>query len=159
MNYDSLLALALAVATALALVVSGFIFGARAARKRAHAELVEIRARSELLLKENEQLTAHAREAEGKSETNLRVLLDMQSQRDQWQKLYMDQGAAHGNAQALMMETIERLFRTLQTHGIKCTLSPILQQVRSEFLEKHELPIAKLREAQEQVSKPAPSET
>ncbi len=72
--------------------------------------------------------------------------LEIQTERDQWIKLYHDQAIGHGNAQNLMMEVIDRLGAQLTSRGIKYKVPSVLQLMREEFMQNHELPSRKALE-------------
>jgi len=63
-----------------------------------------------------------------------------EQQRDEWQRLYFEQSAGHGGAQALMMGTIENLARELHARGGRPQIPKVLHAVRSEYEQTHELP-------------------
>lgn len=58
-------------------------------------------------------------------------------ERDKWQALYWSQGAGHGNAQALMMATIDVLARQLMGLGKKVVIPPVIQATMDEYREQH----------------------
>jgi len=61
-------------------------------------------------------------------------------ERDEWQRMYHEQSIGHGNAQSLMMGTIEKLSRQLQEKGVRVQIPKVLHEIREEFLGAHELP-------------------
>ena len=65
---------------------------------------------------------------------------DFEKERDTWQRMYHEQSIGHGNAQALMMGTIENLSRQLQAKGVRVQIPKVLHEIREEFLGAHELP-------------------
>lgn len=65
---------------------------------------------------------------------------DFERERDGWQNMYHTQSIGHGNAQALMMSTIENLARQLQAKGVRAQIPKVLHEIRDEFLGTHELP-------------------
>jgi hypothetical protein len=65
---------------------------------------------------------------------------DFERERDGWQKLYHEQSIGHGNAQALMMGTIENLARQLHAKGVRAQIPKVLHEIREEFIGKHEMP-------------------
>ena len=67
-------------------------------------------------------------------------ITDFENERNQWQKLYSDQSIGHGNAQNLMMHTIEQLAAQLAAKGVKFKVPKVLQAIRDEFAETHEMP-------------------
>ena len=67
-------------------------------------------------------------------------IAEFERQRNGWHKLYIEQTIGHGNAQVLMMETIDKMGRALSDRGIKFRIPRVLHEVRAEFLETHEMP-------------------
>lgn len=65
---------------------------------------------------------------------------DFERERTEWQRLYHEQSIGHGNAQALMMGTIERMARQLQDKGVRVQIPKVLHEIREEFLSQHEMP-------------------
>jgi DNA polymerase III delta prime subunit len=74
-------------------------------------------------------------------------ITDFENERTQWQRLYNQQSIGHGNAQNLMMRTIEDLTRQLQAKGVRAQVPKVLHALREEFLEAHEMPSRALAEA------------
>lgn len=112
-------------------------------------------ARTETLHGELKQALAdiQSARAETKVESDKRSryfdkISEVQAERDQWYKLYTAQSIGHGNAQALMMGTIEQLARQMKAKGIEPKIPRILQDVRAEFQTTHEEP-ARLAAAQQ----------
>lgn len=62
------------------------------------------------------------------------------AERDQWHQLWQEQSIGHGNAQNLMMATIEEMGRLLEKKGVKYQLNPMISAVRAEYIENHEMP-------------------
>ncbi len=65
---------------------------------------------------------------------------DFETERTKWQELYYTQSIGHGNAQQLMMNTIEDLARKLQKLGVRAHIPRVLQAVRDDYLSEHEMP-------------------
>jgi hypothetical protein len=65
---------------------------------------------------------------------------EFEKQRDEWHQLYVDQSIGHGNAQNLMMDTIEQMGKVLSSKGIRFKIPRVLHEVRAEFSEKYEMP-------------------
>ena len=72
---------------------------------------------------------------------------DFEKERDEFQHLYTTQSIGHGNAQNLMMQTIERLAQQLQQKGVRAQIPKVLHVVREEFREHHEIPALALTQA------------
>jgi len=83
----------------------------------------------------------------GKSSRYFDHMQEFERERTQWQELYWDQSIGHGSAQNLMMQTIEQLAQRLQAKGVKFKMNPILETLRQEFREHHELPAIQGRAA------------
>lgn len=67
-------------------------------------------------------------------------IAEVTEERDQWVTLYHEQSIGHGNAQTIMMETIEIQARALRARGIKVTIPSVIQQLRDDFRSQHEEP-------------------
>jgi len=78
---------------------------------------------------------------------------EFEKQRDDWHQLYVDQSIGHGNAQNLMMGTIEQMGKVLSAKGIRFSIPRVLHEVRAEFMETHEMPAR----ADELAPKPTPA--
>lgn len=59
------------------------------------------------------------------------------AERDKWQHLYFDQSVAHGNAQAMMMSTIDYMAGKLRQAGIEVPIPKVLAEVQQEFISQH----------------------
>lgn len=81
-----------------------------------------------------------AQDERSKRERYFTQLEAFEKQRVEWQELYFAQSVGHGNAQSLMMQTIERLSRELQAKGGRPVIPKVLHALRGEFEERHELP-------------------
>lgn len=68
------------------------------------------------------------------------VISGFEKQRNDWHALYVEQSIGHGNAQNLMMDTIEQMGKVLSSKGIRFSIPRVLHEVRAEFLEKYEMP-------------------
>jgi ABC-type transporter Mla subunit MlaD len=100
-------------------------------------------------------------EADRKCARYLDKIQEFERQRTTWQKLYYDQATGHGNAQEMMMNTIETLARQLQSLGQRPKIPSVLHAVRSEYLTTHEMPARAANEAIEaaKVAAPQPQPT
>ncbi len=65
---------------------------------------------------------------------------DFERERTTWQTSYYEQSLGHGNAQQLMMNTIETLAKQLQAAGIQPRIPNVIFAVREEFVAQHEQP-------------------
>ncbi len=79
-------------------------------------------------------------EARAEKERYYLKIAEFEKQRNDWHKLYVEQSIGHGNAQNLMMDTIEQMGRVLSAKGIRFQIPRVLHEVRAEFLESHEMP-------------------
>ncbi len=96
------------------------------------------------------ELAAARAEATAERDKSSRYFLkisDFERERTQWQNLYTSQSIGHGNAQNLMMRTIEDFARLLQNHGVKVVVPKVLSAIREEFQATHEQPSRALAEA------------
>ncbi len=87
---------------------------------------------------------------------------EFERQRTQWQTSYYEQSVGHGNAQDLMMGTIEALARQLQALGQRPKIPSVLHALRSEYQATHEMPARAAMEAIEAAkaaAAPQPSAT
>lgn len=95
-------------------------------------------------------LQVQLNEARARAERYQNKIAGVLQERDQWHKLWQEQSIGHGNAQNMMMGTIEEMGRLLTQHKVRYQLNPLLQTVRSEYLEQHEMPAREdLRQEQE----------
>jgi len=78
--------------------------------------------------------------ADAKTDRYFEQISVFEKQRDHWQKLYFDQAVGHGNAQSLMMGTIEKLCRDLVAKGARPQVPKVLYTLREEYIQTHELP-------------------
>jgi hypothetical protein len=76
---------------------------------------------------------------------------DFEKERDEWRRLYTGQSIGHGNAQELMMKTIEDMGRVLSQKGIRFQIPKVLHAVREEFLGTYELPAREVEAAQKAI--------
>jgi len=67
-------------------------------------------------------------------------------ERSNWSSLYQRVVLEYGNAQDLMMRTIDNLCRQLEKLGKKVEVSKAIKAVRQEFFETHERPLKELPE-------------
>lgn len=65
---------------------------------------------------------------------------DLAQERDAWMNLQRREAIGHGNAQNLMMQTIDGLGRQLQQAGKTPKIPAVIAQVREEFQAKFEDP-------------------
>lgn len=94
-----------------------------------------------------------------KSSRYFTKISDFERERDDWQKRYTLQSIGHGNAQSLMMQTIDGMARQLQSKGVKVKIPKVLHAVREEFLATHELPARQLEaEIKDRQQSSAPAE-
>ena len=67
-------------------------------------------------------------------------IAEIEQEMTTWKNLYQEQSIGHGNAQAMMMRTIEHLGSLLKKHGVKFELPRALNAVRADFEEEHAAP-------------------
>lgn len=106
-----------------------FMEGTRALTEQLTAVTIEV-----------ERARAVAEEERGKTVRYFRKITDFETERTRWQKLYNEQSIGHGNAQQLMMTTIEALARQLQAKGVRVQIPKVLHALREEFASTHEMP-------------------
>lgn len=119
----------------------GWKAGARAVIQEAKAEVVA----SHEKLHEARQVAEHCRlqweewecKAKGYQSINSGIL----TERDSWQHLYFDQSVGHGNAQAMMMSTIDYMGSKLRQAGIEVPVPRLLAEVQQEFTRQHVTPV------------------
>lgn len=68
------------------------------------------------------------------------LISEMEKERNGWHKLHQEECIGHGNAQNLMMGTIEDMARTMSAKGLRFQIPRVLHAVREEFLQSFELP-------------------
>ena len=78
------------------------------------------------------------------------------AERDRWQRLYTLESIGHGNAQNLLMETISGLIRQLRALGKDVEMPPVIEKVRQEHQQTHELPAREMQNALEEGQKKTP---
>ncbi len=88
-----------------------------------------------------------ADEARAKTARYLDKISDFERERTTWQTSYFEQSVGHGNAQQLMMNTIETLAKQLQAKGVRPQIPSVIHAVRSEFEANHEMPARAALEA------------
>jgi hypothetical protein len=93
---------------------------------------------------------------QGKSARYFHKISDFEAERDRIQQLYTEHTIGHGNAQQLMMNTIEDLARQLQARGGRPQIPKVLSVVRDEYLAKHEMPVRAAAEAIQKAQAAAP---
>ncbi len=79
-------------------------------------------------------------EARSQKDRYYEKIAEFEKQRNSWHALYVEQSIGHGNAQNLMMSTIEEMGKVLSSKGIRFNIPRVLHEVRAEFLEKYEMP-------------------
>ncbi len=79
-------------------------------------------------------------EARAQKDRYFQTITEFEKQRNSWHQLYVDQSIGHGNAQNLMMDTIEQMGKVLSSKGVRFQIPRVLHEVRAEFLEKYEMP-------------------
>lgn len=108
----------------------GFLFG----HGRRIAELLDLETLNKdlpTLILDHERVTRKAGEY-------LEKIEEVIMERETWRKLYNDQAAGHENAQALMMQTINKLVLTYQREtGKQIRLDPMIELVRGEWVGVH----------------------
>lgn len=119
---------------------SGFAHGRRQESKIDAAARAESRQRIAELQAEVERARQVADAERDKSSRYFLKITDFEKERDQWQELYTRQSIGHGNAQSLMMRTMEQMAQQLQAKGVRAQIPKALHAVREEFLQNHELP-------------------
>lgn len=112
-----------------------------------NAELQVIRGANSELGQELKSLHLMLQDERLKSQRYFEKISGIAKERDEWLKLYTDQSIAHGNAQNMMLNTIEHLSRQLSAHGIKHKVPGIINEVRAEYVSKHESPARDLVES------------
>lgn len=102
-----------------------------------------------------------AADERSKRERYFAKISEFERERTDWQERYYAQSIGHGNAQDLMMSTIENLARQLQSLGHRPKIPSVLHALRSEYQASHEMPSRAAMEAIESakalVTKPQPS--
>lgn len=88
-----------------------------------------------------ENARENAGASEAKADRYFIKISDFERQSSAWQKLYYDQTLGHGNAQEMMMSTIEALAQQLQSMNVRPRIPSILHALRSEYLSAHEMPV------------------
>lgn len=146
-----MLVLAGCLAAVVFLALGGWL-GSRGARFYRQAEYdvaIEIASQKQGLLVEADvqigelrgEIEVERRRVRGFSETVESVL----KQRGNWEDLYSRQAIEHGNAQALMMETIGYLQFQLRENKIDVTVPPLLKEVQALYQEEHVFPVLRAR--------------
>ena len=79
-------------------------------------------------------------EARAQKDRYFEKISEFEKQRNDWHRLYVEQSIGHGNAQNLMMDTIEQMGKVLSANRIRFQIPRVLHEVRAEFLEKYEMP-------------------
>ena len=74
-------------------------------------------------------------------------ITDFERERTTWQTSYYEQSLGHGNAQQLMINTIETLARQLQENGVRPQIPKIIYAIREEYQTQHEMPALAALEA------------
>lgn len=102
-----------------------------------------------------------AADERGKRERYFVKISEFERQRTDWQERYYAQSIGHGNAQELMMATVENLARQLQSLGHRPRIPSVLHALRAEYQSQHEMPSRAALEAIEQakalIGAPQPS--
>lgn len=130
------------------------------ARKRtkgwaaAAVERDELRQRVSDLTSELERAREVAQDERSKRERYFEKISDFERERSRWQKSYYEQSIGHGNAQELMMNTIEGLATQVKALGGRPKIPNVIHAVREEFIGQHELPS---REATKKAVSESPS--
>jgi hypothetical protein len=88
-------------------------------------------------------------EWERKAESYRSLNSSILNERDKWQHLYGEQSVAHGNAQAMMMGTIEYMGKKLTRSGISFQIPAVLEEVRQQYIENHVTPVLAERDRAE----------
>lgn len=65
------------------------------------------------------------------------------NERNQWVKIHTEETAAHGNAQAVMMDAIHFLASKLQRAGVAFELPAIIQETQQLYIERYIEPVIK----------------
>lgn len=104
------------------------------------AECAELNRRISELTSELERAREVTQDERARRERYFEKISEFEKERSGWQKLYYEQAIGHGNAQELMMGTIEALANQVQALGGKPRIPSVLQAVRSEYVTHHELP-------------------
>ncbi len=79
-------------------------------------------------------------EAEAARQRYFVKISEVTTERDIWIKKCTDESIGHGNAQNLMMRTIDEMGQVLRAKGLNFKMPPVLQAVREEFVQVHEAP-------------------
>lgn len=95
---------------------------------------------TDVLTREIGNLRMLLEDARGRADRYHTKIAEALQEREEWHQLWQQQSIGHGNAQNMMMTTIEEMGRLLSAKGIKYRLNPVLQAVRSEYLTEHEMP-------------------
>lgn len=76
-------------------------------------------------------------DSEIRLESLQKAIVGILKERDDWVRLYSEQSIAHGNAQTLMMDWIERQRFQLKKLGHELSTPAVITQVRDDFLTEH----------------------
>lgn len=137
--YVVLIALGIIIAgVALALTLrfghGQYLSGAKAAVSLGQGERAD-------LLAQLAHATAQWEEWEKKSNSFSKVIGGIIAEKEKWQALYFDQVTCHGNAQEFLTGFNAFLQEKLRAHGIEIQAPPVLEELRQDFLQKHEIPV------------------
>ncbi len=111
---------------------------------------------TKVLAAENGALQVALETARAEKERYYLQIAEFEKQRNAWHALYVEQTIGHGNAQNMMMEVIDAMGRRLSESGIKFKIPRVLHEVRSEFLEQHEMPAREQAEKLAEKTPPSP---
>jgi len=142
-----------ALVAGLSFVLAWWLRGSRlkAHHERALAEknamLDILRADSAASLAQLEHALTEAITERDKSSRYFLKITEFEQERDRIQVLYTRHAIGHGNAQQLMMNTIETLVRQLQAKGVRAQIPKVLHVVREEYQANYEVPARAAAEA------------
>lgn len=81
-----------------------------------------------------------ATEERAKRERYFLSISKAESECESWKKLYHEQSIGHSNAQELMMQFITRAQQALAAKGVRLQIPKVLNEIRDDFREQHEMP-------------------
>lgn len=111
---------------------------------------------TDVLTRQIGELRVQLEDARGRADRYRTKISEVLQEREDFHQLWQQQSIGHGNAQNMMMTTIEEMGRLLSQKGVRYRLNPLLQAVRDEYLEKHEMPARADLKKQEPQSPPPP---
>ncbi len=127
------------IALAAVVLLVWFIADHRARRQTAAhwaRKLEESKSDTALARAQWEGLEIALADEQRRHQSRIETITGILNEKEVWRKKNWEEAIAHGNAQVLMMEHIERLEHRLRAAGIKPPEISALNQVQEEFREK-----------------------